>query len=73
MSDEFKQGRANLFTFDLFGLLAEDQATAPDYNMLRAAYRTDVDSHPTEIANRTIAPQLVDFVTQSVEHFKMPK
>ena len=70
MSDEFKQGRANLFTFDLFGLLAEDQATAPDYNMLRAAYRTDVDSHPTEVANRAIAPQLVQFVTRTIEQFK---
>ena len=70
MSDEFKQGRANLFTFDLFGLLAEDKATAPDYNMLRAAYRTDVDSHPTEVANRAIAPQLVQFVTQTIEQFK---
>lgn len=70
MSDGFKQGRANLFTFDLFGLLAEDQATAPDYNMLRAAYRTDVDSHPTEVANRAIAPQLVQFVTQTIEQFK---
>lgn len=70
LSDEFKQGRANLFTFDLFGLLAEDQATAPDYNMLRAAYRTDVDSHPTEVANRAIAPQLVQFVTRTIEQFK---
>ncbi len=73
MSDEFKQGRANLFTFDLFGLLAEDKATAPDYNMLRAAYRTDVDSHPTEVANRAIAPQLVQFVMQTIEQFKAHK
>ncbi|MBI5566691.1 MAG: hypothetical protein HY870_17455 [Chloroflexi bacterium] len=70
MSDEFKQGRVNLVTYDLFDQLAEGDATAPDYNMLRAAYRTDVDSHPTEAANQAIAPQLVQFVTQSVEQFK---
>jgi hypothetical protein len=70
MSEEFRQGRANLVTFDLFGLLAEGDAAAPDYNMLRAAYRTDVDSHPTEVANRAIAPQLVQFVTQAIEQFK---
>jgi hypothetical protein len=70
MSEEFRQSRANLFTFDLFERLAENDTTAPDVNMLRAAYRTDVDSHPTEIANRAIAPQLVEFVTRSVEQFK---
>jgi len=73
MSDEFKQGRANLFTFDLFSRLAEDNATSPDHNMLRAAYRTDVDSHPTEVANRAIAPQLVQFVTETIEQFKAHK
>lgn len=70
LSDEFHQGRANLFTFDLFGRLAEGEATASDVNMLRAAYRTDVDSHPTTIANQQIAPQLVEFVAQAVEQFK---
>ena len=70
MSDDFKQGRANLVTFDLFDQLAEDNPTAPDANMLRAAYRTDVDSHPTEMANQTIAPTLVEFVTQSIERFR---
>ena len=70
MSDEFKQGRANLVTYDLFDQLAEDDPAAPDYSMLRAAYRTDVDSHPTEVANRDLAPKLVEFVTQSIEQFK---
>lgn len=70
MSDEFKQGRANLVTYDLFNQLAEDDPAAPDYSMLRAAYRTDVDSHPTEVANRDIAPKLVEFVTQAIEQFK---
>lgn len=70
MSGEFRQGRANLIVFDLFGLLAESDAAAPDYNMLRAAYRTEVDSHPIEVANRTIAPQLVQFVTETIKQFK---
>ena len=70
MSDEFRQGRANLFTFDLFGRLAESDAAAPDADMLRADYRNGPDSHPNAAANQAIAPQVVQFVTQSVEQFK---
>jgi hypothetical protein len=70
MSVDFHAGRANLVTFDLFGLLAESNPAAPDYNMLRAVYRTDAESHPTALANHQIAPQLAEFVTRSVKQLK---
>lgn len=61
-SDEFLAGHPNLAVFDLFGLLAEDDPTAPDFNMLRAEYREGTDSHPNRLANETIGPIFADFI-----------
>ena len=66
-SDEYLRGHPNLFTFDLFGYLAEKNTAAPDANMLLQAYRAGTDSHPNQVANETIAPLFVDFVTQAVQ------
>jgi hypothetical protein len=38
-SDEYLTGRPNVFAFDLFGHLAEEDPALPGHNMLRAAYR----------------------------------
>ncbi len=69
-SDEYLQGHPNLFTFDLFDYLAESNATAADYNMLRQAYRDGSDSHPNRTANETIGPLFVDFVSQAARRYE---
>ncbi|MCI0476658.1 MAG: hypothetical protein L0Y55_10460, partial [Anaerolineales bacterium] len=58
-SPEYLSGHPNIFTFDFFNLLAENNPVARDNNMLRAAYRLGDahDSHPNERANREIGPQ----------------
>ncbi len=61
-SDEYLSGHPNVFTFDFFGYLAEDNPAAPDYNMLRAEYREGEDSHPNQVANKTIGPLFADFI-----------
>jgi hypothetical protein len=72
-SEEFLQGHPNIFAFDFFDLLAESDPAAPDFNMLRAAYRTGGDSHPNQVANQNIGPTLVEFVTSTVEQFKQTR
>jgi len=69
-SDAYTAGHPNVFVFDLFGALAEDDPAAPDFNMLRAAYRDGPDSHPNRAANEAIGPQLAAFVIASIEHYR---
>jgi hypothetical protein len=60
-SDEFLGGRRNFVVFDFFSLLADANG------LLRQEYRADEwDSHPNELANRTLGPELVEFVRQAV-------
>lgn len=68
-SDAFLSGHPNLVVFDLFGLWAEGDPAAPDYNMLRQEYRLQQqgDSHPNTLANQTVGPELARFVIQTVE------
>ena len=68
-SDEYLSGHPNVFAFDFFGYLAEDDPTCPDYNMLRQVYREDSDSHPNQTANETIGPVFVDFIVDSVQSY----
>jgi hypothetical protein len=69
-SEDFIQGTPNLAVFDFFDLLAEDDGTSSEFNMLRAAYRTANDSHPNQAANETIAPLLSDFVKTMAEQYR---
>jgi len=68
-SDEFLAGHPNLAVFDLFGLLAEDDPAAPDFNMLRAEYREGTDSHPNRLANETVGPIFADFIIQTARSY----
>ncbi|GAG40137.1 unnamed protein product, partial [marine sediment metagenome] len=64
-SDEFLEGRANLFVFDFF-----DQLADPQTDMLRAAYQRDPessDSHPNTVANQVVGPRFVEFVDQAIQ------
>jgi hypothetical protein len=71
-SDEYLDGHANLLTFDFFELLAGDDASAPDYNMLRSEYRRghEGDSHPNPLANETIGPQFAEFIDNAVQSYR---
>jgi hypothetical protein len=69
-SDEYLSGHPNVFTFDFFGHLAQDEPTSPDYNMLRVEYREGADSHPNQTANETIGPLFVDFVINAVQGYR---
>jgi hypothetical protein len=64
-SDQYLGGHPNVFTFDLFDLLAD-----PSTNVLRTDYQADEnDAHPNELANRTIGPLFADFVHQAVRTY----
>ena len=69
-SAEYLDGHSNVFTFDFFDYLAEDDPSATDYNMLRAEYREGTDSHPNQTANETIGPVFVDFITHAVQEYR---
>ena len=69
-SEEYLAGHPNVFAFDFFGHLAEDDPAAPDYNMLRASYRDGEDSHPNQLANETVGPLFADFVMEAAEEYK---
>jgi hypothetical protein len=70
-SSEYLAGHPNVFTFDFFDRLAENNSAASDYNMLRAAYRggDPEDSHPNERANQAIGPQFADFIAQAIKTY----
>ncbi|MBC7227214.1 MAG: hypothetical protein H5T61_08280 [Thermoflexales bacterium] len=69
-SEEFLAGHPNVAVFDLFGLLAEDDPAAPDFNMLRAEYREGTDSHPNRFANETMGPIFADFVIEVAHTYR---
>lgn len=66
-SDEYLADHPNIFTFDFFGHLAEDDPSSPDYNMLRQIYREGSDSHPNQIANEKIGPLFAEFIIDTVQ------
>lgn len=70
MSPDFLKDRKNFYVFNFFQLLVEQDTAAADWGALRAAYRDGSDSHPNLIADQTIAPILVDFITMSVNQYK---
>ncbi len=67
-SDAFLAGHSNLFVFDFFDLLADQ-----DTDMLRRDYQRDLDeadSHPNAKANRTVGLLLVDFVDEAIRAYR---
>ena len=69
-SEEFLAGSSNIFVFNYFSLLAEDNPNAADFNMLREVYREGIDSHPTKNADEEIGPVFVDFILQSIVSYQ---
>jgi hypothetical protein len=70
-SAEFTSGHPNVYVFNFFNQLVEQDPAAADYNMLRQAYRDGIDSHPNELANQTIGPQFVDFVIEVIQRYRV--
>jgi len=67
-SDAYLAGRANVFVFDFFDLLAD-----PSANTLRAEYQLspdEPDSHPNHLANEGIGPLFVEFIDQAVQMYR---
>lgn len=69
LSEDFRRGLPNLYVFDLYGRLAENDPASPDFNTLRADYRNGTDNHPNQKANQAVAPLLADFIVQSVRDY----
>lgn len=70
MSEEFLSGHPNIFAYDFFDALAENDPSSPEYNMLRADYRNGDDSHPNQAANQAIGPLFAGFVADAIEEYK---
>ena len=68
-SDEYLMGHPNIFTFDFFSYLAEEDPSSPQSNMLKKAYHNGTDSHPNLLANETIGPKFVQFVIESIQSY----
>jgi hypothetical protein len=70
-SDEYLDGHPNVYTFDFFGYLAEDDSTSPEVNMLKAEYRPDgEDSHPNQVANMTVGPVFAKAVMDAAVNYR---
>ncbi|MBN2764176.1 MAG: hypothetical protein JXR41_13875 [Bacteroidales bacterium] len=70
VSEEFLSGLSNVFVFDYYSLLAEDDSDAVDFNMLREEYREGTDSHPIKNADEEIAPFFVEFIIKTIKTFQ---
>ncbi|MCB9451075.1 MAG: hypothetical protein H6672_06525 [Anaerolineaceae bacterium] len=64
-SAEYLEGHPNVFVFDFFSLLADEDG------FLRTEYRPDDewDSHPNDLANGMVGPILVAFVDEAARNF----
>ena len=69
-SEEFLSGIPNIFVFDYYSLLAEENPETADFNMLREEYREGTDSHPTKNADEEIGPVFVQFILKAIETYQ---
>jgi hypothetical protein len=69
LSADFQRGLSNLYVFDFFSLLTDNDLTSQDYNTLRADYRTGSDNHPNLKANQAVAPVLAEFIIKSINEY----
>ena len=70
-SSVYTAGHPNIFVFDFFYYLAEQDPNSPYYNMGKAIYypTTYCDNHPNALAAQTIAPILADFVDTAIRSY----
>lgn len=68
-SEAYLEGHPNVFAFDFFDQLAEDDPASSDFNMLRADYRDGEDSHPNRKANETVGPAFAEAVMAAARSY----
>lgn len=69
-SDEYLDGHSNVYAFNFFDQLAEDDPMSPEVNMLRAMYRAEaVDSHPNRVANEVVGPVFAEAVMTAARSY----
>jgi len=69
-SDEFLSEHTNIYVYDLFDQLAENDPASPDHNMLRQTYRNGSDSHPNQKANQEIAPLFANTIINAIQTYR---
>lgn len=70
-SDEFVGQSDNLYIFDLFDALSEDDPASPDANTLKVEYRRGGDdAHPNAAANQAVAPIIAQFIVDSIQDYR---
>ncbi len=69
-SDVYLKGHPNVFTFDLYSYLAENDTASGDYGMLRKNYQNGSDSHPNRIANETVGPLFTGFIINVTQNYR---
>jgi hypothetical protein len=69
-SSDFLGEHTNIYVFDLFDQLAENDPSSPEYNMLRQTYRKGSDSHPNQTANLQIAPLFADAIIVAIQTYR---
>lgn len=73
-SPAYTSGHPNIFTFNLFDMLAEPADAGTEANMLRAEYRTDDphNSHPNPTGNAALGPVFAQFMLDSALAYTPP-
>ncbi|TLN19026.1 hypothetical protein FDZ74_06370 [bacterium] len=69
LSEDYRRGLTNLYVFDLYGQLADNDPASPDYSTLLAEYREGSDNHPNLKANQAVAPLLADFIVETIQAY----
>lgn len=70
VSPEFGNGHNNLYVFNTFAFLVDDNPDSIRYNMLRESFSNGSDSHPNQKANEQIVPMLVAFIKISIQSYQ---
>jgi len=70
-SDAFVGQSDNLYVFNLFDALSENDPASPDVNTLKVEYRRgDDDAHPNATANQAVAPVIAQFIVDSIQDYR---
>jgi hypothetical protein len=73
-SDQYLAGHPNVFVFDFWSILADNNPSSENYNYLRIDYRDDPnDSHPNEAACLAAAPLFVNFTGDAIQAYTDPQ
>jgi hypothetical protein len=70
-SPEYLAGHPNIYVFNFRDYLMEHDSTSYYFNCLRESYGgAGGDSHPNDLANQTVGPIFVTFITNAITSFE---